>query len=104
MVTLEKYLQDQQEEEVNKRRMSFQVITGGKEPPNLPPSSDWLSVLEPTTVFYVQTKTDPMDFLCPGFMFLKMEGKLALLVPAGTQQVIPVNPTRFCNKYMLFYN
>jgi len=93
-----------EEEEDNKvvnKGFEPKLILGGKEPPT-DYGSDWLTPLEPGHVFYVQSKTDPMDFSLGLFRKLKQDGKVVLLESPQLPHEVPVIPTRFCNKYLMY--
>lgn len=93
--------QEKDNNRVNKKGFEPRLIIGGKEPP-IDYGSDWLTPLEAGHVFYVQSKTDPMDFSLGLFRKLKQDGKVVLLESPQLPNEIPVIPTRFCNRYIMY--
>lgn len=97
--------EEQEEEEKDKvvKLSGFEpkLITGGKEPPT-DHGSDWLTPLEVGHVFYVQSKTDPMDFSLGLFRKLKQDNKVVILESPQLPTEVPVVPTRFCNRYLMY--
>lgn len=102
--------QPQREDELNEERMpNLKLVvnndkkrkaTGGKEPPD---SKDWLSKLEPVTVFLVKEKpgkrTIP-SFALPQFHLLqKKEGCALLLSNLNEKRLDWVDTIEFCNHF-----
>lgn len=78
----------------------LRVLQGGKEPPTS--GENWLDRLPIGTVFWAQSKTNPMDFVLKLFRIHTKEGKVITLQAIQIQENIPVNSTRFCNNYLLY--
>lgn len=89
-----------EEKEEKDNIVSLKLIQGGKEPPST--GSDWLSALEVGTVFFVQSKTNPMDFNLGLFRVSKKEERVIMLQSPMLPKEIYVNPIRFCNNYLLY--
>lgn len=94
-------------EEKEERVVDLKLIKGGKEPPTFT-GNNWLSDLPEGTMFFVNSKTDPLDFSLGLFQLVKKEGKVIILwspeirEPDGRPKDIFVNSNRFCNRYMLY--
>lgn len=89
------------------KQLSLKLITGGKGPPSEPPGigNCWLDGLVIGSVFYVQSKTDGMDFRVPMFRVEGRDHNVTMLQsPDAPGQLLPVNPVRFCNKFTLYLN
>lgn len=100
-MTKELHAELEQEEKDNV--VSLQLITGGKEPPST--GSNWMDGIEEGSLFFVQSKIDPMDFNLGLFRMEKREGKVTVLLsPQMPGTPLYVSSTRFCNKFLLFEN
>jgi hypothetical protein len=92
-------LEVQQEE---KEDNVVQLITGGKEPPST--ADNWLDELPIGAIFTVQDKLasdirDPNYFNLGLFKIAERDGKVTYLQSLDNPKGMPVNPTRFCNRF-----
>lgn len=78
----------------------YKAQTAGKEPPLF--VGNWLANLPLGTVFFVQNKSNPMDFRLGLFRLISKEGKVVSLAAPKEQELFNVNPVRFCNSYDLY--
>ena len=88
--------------EERKEILGLQLMNGGKTPPTT--GADWLSDLPEGTLFYAQSKTNPMDFNLGLFKVAEKDEKVVVLISPQVSTILPVNPVRFCNQYTLFQN
>jgi hypothetical protein len=91
-------VQQQEEKEDN----VVQLITGGKEPPST--ADNWLDELPIGAIFTVQDKLasdirDPNYFNLGLFKIAERDGKVTYLQSLDNPKGMPVNPTRFCNRF-----
>lgn len=91
-----------QEEEKENNVVSLELITGGKEPPDM---DCWLGKKVEGSCFYVQNKQTNV-FTVGLFRLAKKQGKVYILQMAKTDGTPPeevsVNPMRFCQQFMLY--
>ena len=94
------YIENQEEKEDKKLDYKgLKSITGGKEPPTI--TGNWLTPLAVGTLFRVQDKTKPRDFILGTFIKVAQDKGTVLQSPVQTE-LIPVDPARFCNQYDLY--
>lgn len=97
------------EEEKKVSTFTPKIITGGRDGDIPPPTGtgNWLKDLEPGTMFFVQNKLDRTDFALGMFILASKKGpqyKVICLKHPEMQNLVFVDPIRFCGRYELYHN
>lgn len=87
--------------EYNGPKLIVNNALAGGEPPLITPG-DWLTPLQDGTVFFVQSKQNPMDFNLGFFRKVRTDNKVIMLQSPQLPKEIYVNPVRFCNSFTLY--
>jgi hypothetical protein len=84
--------------------LELKLVSGGSDS-TFSDDKDWLSKLDIGTVFLVQDRTSP-DFNLGLFRLVDKIGRACVLQLSINREVhlSHVNPSRFCNKYIMYEN